>query len=118
MKKRKSISQFDTLGIVVDLRNPEGLALAQVITQQTGDPELRNLIVMARTLGTAYVVAAGRFNGKGIFGTVCDNEQHVVVAIQTANARMKEIGSRTTAWMAKPDACAVLLERASGQLSL
>lgn len=109
MKGRKSSSQFDTLGILADLKHPEGLELAQASVRETGDKELRNLVIMAQALGARYVVAAGRFNGKGIFGAMCANEQDVVVSYQMANDRMDEIGSRTTAWLAKPDSLAALL---------
>jgi hypothetical protein len=59
--KRKSIPPFNTLGIVVDMHNEEGRNLAQATMRQTGDPELRNLISMAQTLGKRYLVAAGKF---------------------------------------------------------
>jgi hypothetical protein len=115
MKALNTSSQFDTLGIVADLTHSEGLNLAQTTVRETGDSELRNLLTMAQALGMRYVIAAGRFNGKGIFGAMCSNEQDVAASFQMANDRMDEIGSRTTAWLAKPDALAALLEKASGK---
>lgn len=115
MKAHKSSSQFDTLGIVADLKSPEGLELAQATVRETGDRKLRNLLAVAQALGMRYVVAAGRFNGKGIFGAMGAGENDVVVQFQMANVHMEEIGSRTTAWMAKPHALAALLEKASGK---
>ena len=107
--------EMSTLGIVVDLHDEEGRNLAQETIRQTKDSEFTNLISMAQVLGNRYVVAAGKFNGKGIFGTFCNDDKYLVAAFQMANARMDEIGSRTTGWMIKPDACADLLGKASLQ---
>ena len=104
-------SEMDTLGIVVDLHNEEGRNLAQETIRRIGDLELRNLVSMAQTLGKRYLVAAGRFNGTGIIGAVCDDNESLIVAFKTANARMDKIGSHTTAWMIKPDECADLLTK-------
>jgi hypothetical protein len=112
--KRKSIPPFNTLGIVVDMHNEEGRNLAQATMRQTGDPELRNLISMAQTLGKRYLVAAGKFDGKGLSATLCDDDQTLIASFQMVNARMDEIGSRTTAWMIKPDACGALLAKSTG----
>ena len=94
---KSNLREMDTLGIVVDLHDEGGRNLAQVTVRQTGDPELRNLIRMADALGKRYLIAAGRFNGKGIFAALCDDEQALIVAFQVVNARMDEIGSCTTA---------------------
>ncbi len=99
----------DTLGIVVDLNDEGGRGLAQATVSRTGDPELRNLISLADGLGKRYLVAAGRFNGKGITAVLCDDEPNLVAAFQMVNVRMDEIGSHTTAWMIEPAACAALL---------
>lgn len=107
--------EMDTLGIVVDLNDEEGRNLAQETVRNTGDLELRNLVSMAQTLGNRYLVVAGRFNGTGIIGAVCDDNEHLIVAFQEINKRLKELGSYTTAWMIKADACAALLEKASLQ---
>jgi len=108
-------SEISTFGIVVDLHDEGGRILAQETVLQTGDSELRNLVSMAQALGKKYLVAAGRFDGIGIFGAVCDDDENLIVIFQAANARLKETGSYTTAWMIKPDACAALLEKASQQ---
>ena len=108
-------SEISTFGIVVDLHDEGGRILAQETVLQTGDSELRNLVSMAQALGKKYLVAAGRFDGIGIFGVVCDDNEGLIAAFQMANARLKETGSYTTAWMIKPDACAALLEKASQQ---
>ncbi len=107
--------EMSTLGIVADLHDEEGRNLAEETMRQTGDSEFTNLINMAQTLGKRYVVAAGKFNGRGIFGIFCDSDKHLVAAFQMANARMDEIGSRTTGWMIKPDTCVAILEKASLQ---
>ena len=108
-------SEISTFGIVVDLHDEGGRILAQETVLQTGDSELRNLVSMAQALRKKYLVAAGRFDGIGIFGAVCDDDENLIVIFQAANARLKETGSYTTAWMIKPDACAALLEKASQQ---
>ena len=107
--------EMGTLGIVVDLHDKEGRNLAQETMRQTGDSEFKNLISMAHSLGKRYVVAAGKFNGRGIFGTFCDDDKYLIAAFQMANARMDEIGSRTTGRMIKPDTCTDLLGKASLQ---
>jgi len=107
--------EMSTLGIVVDLHDEEGRNLAQETIRQTKDSEFTNLISMAQALGNRYVVAAGKFNGKGIFGTFCNDDKYLVAAFQMANERMDEIGSHTTAWTIKPDTCAILLEKISLQ---
>lgn len=106
---RSVAGNADTLGIVADIQHPEGLALAQATVRETGDPELRNLLTMAQAIGMRYVIAAGRFNGKGIFGAMCANKQDIAASIQMANERMNDVGSRATAWMAKPDSLALLI---------
>jgi hypothetical protein len=111
---RPAACSADTLGILADLEHPEGLELAQATVRETGDKDLRNLVIMAQALGTRYVVAAGRFNGKGIFGAMCANELDVAASYQMANDRMDEIGSRTTAWLAKPDSLAAALKQRQG----
>ena len=109
-------SEISTFGIVVDLHDEGGRILALETVLQTGDSELRNLVSMAQALRKKYLVAAGRFDGiGGIFGAVCDDDENLIVIFQAANARLKETGSYTTAWMIKPDACAALLEKASQQ---
>jgi len=108
-------SEISTFGIVVDLHDEGGRILALETVLQTGNSELRNLVSMAQALGKKYLVAAGRFDGTGIFGVVCDDDENLIVIFQAANARLKETGSYTTAWMSKPDACAALLEKASQQ---
>jgi hypothetical protein len=113
--ENKSRPPFDTLGIVVDLHDEGGRNLAQVTVRQTGDPELRNLISMADALGKRYLIAAGRFNGKGIFAALCDDEQTLIASFQVANARMDEIGSSTTAWLIKPNSYGALLTKDAEQ---
>jgi hypothetical protein len=113
--KKKSIPLFDTLGIVVDLHDKEGLNLAQETACQMGDPQLSNLITLARALGKRYLITAGRFNGKGITAIVCDDDQSLITAFEMVNGRMDEIGSHGTAWMIKPDACGGLMARDAGQ---
>ena len=108
-------SEISTFGIVVDLHDEGGRILALETVLQTGNSELRNLVSMAQALGKKYLVAAGRFDGIGIFGAVCDDDENLIVTFQAANVRLKEIGSPTTGWMIKPDACAALLEKASQQ---
>jgi len=107
--------EMDSLGIVVNLHDEEGCNLAQETIRQTKDLEFTNLISMAHGLGKKYVVAAGKFNGRGIFGTVCDDDKYLIAAFQIANARLKKTGSLTTAWTIKPDECAALLEKVSLQ---
>ena len=102
----------DTLGIIADLTNVEGRNLAEETVSQTGDLEFRGLIEVAQELGKKYIVAAGKFNSKGISAMLCDDDQMLTFAFKTVNERMREIGSHTTAWIIKPDACAVLLEKA------
>ena len=65
-KVKKNLTQFDSLGIAVDLTSEAGRKLAEEIVRQTGDEELRNLISIANALNKRYIVAAGCFNGKGI----------------------------------------------------
>lgn len=99
------------MGIVVDLHNEEGRTLAETTAKQTCDSEFRNFLLLAQGLGKRYLVAAGRFNSKGIFATFCDDDANLVLAFQMANSRMNEIGSRTTGWLIKPRECAAFLER-------
>ena len=110
-----SSRRMDSMGIVVDLLDAEGRSLAQESVRQTGDSELRNLLHMAQKLGKRYLVAAGRFNNKGISATLCDDEQTLIAAFQVVNARMDEIGSRVTAWLIKPDSCGAVLSTHAGQ---
>lgn len=106
---RSVAGNADTLGIVVDLHDKEGRRLFDEVARLTGDQELRNLLVVASALGMRYLVAAGRFNGKGVFSAMCAEESVAILSWGSANERMNEIGSRTTAWMAKPDSLAKLL---------
>ncbi|NBQ68736.1 MAG: hypothetical protein EBU46_07860 [Nitrosomonadaceae bacterium] len=108
-------SEADTLGIVVDLSNMEGRNLAEETLRQTNDPELNKLITMADELGKKYIIAAGQFNGKGISSVICDDDSMLIAAFRTVNERMREIGSQTTVWLIKPDACVTLLEKAIAQ---
>jgi len=107
--------EIGTLGIVVDLHDAEGRNLAQETIRRTGDLEFKNLVSMAHGLEKKYIIAAGKFNGRGIFGIFCDDDDHLIAAFEMVNARMEEIGSRTTGWVIKPDACADLLGKASLQ---
>lgn len=107
-----TVSQH-TLGIVVDIFDEGGRNLAEETVRQTEDPEFRKLLSMAHELRKRYIVAAGRFNGKGISGVVCNDSEHLVVAFDVINARMDEIGSCTTVWLIKPDACVALLEKST-----
>ena len=109
--------EMDTLGIVVDLHDEGGRNLAYETVRSTGDIELRNLVSMVQTFGNRYLVVAGRFDGTGIIGAVCDDNENLISAFRMTNARMNEIGSRTTGWMIKPDACANLLGKVSLQSS-
>lgn len=104
MKKRITPKQFSTIGIVVDLHTVKGQKLAEVTARQTGDPEFANLLRMAQANKSRYLIAAGRFNGKGIFGVLCGDAQYLLDSYQLANARMNEVGSCTTAWMIEADA--------------
>ena len=112
---RSVAGNADTLGIVVDLHDKDGRRLFDDVVRLTGDEELRNLLVIASTMGMRYVVAAGRFNGKGIFSAMCADESVTILSWGSANERMNEIGSRTTAWMAKPDSLAKLLTAVAQQ---
>lgn len=116
MSLKKTLStKFKTMGVVVDLHNEEGRSLAETTARQTRDPEFRNFLLLAQGLGKRYLVAAGQFNGKGIFATFCDDDTNLVLAFQMANSRMDEIGSGTTGWLVKPDTCAALIQAAAGQ---
>ena len=110
--KNPLLPKFNTFGIVVDLHNEEGRTLADTTAKQTGDPELRNYLLLAQGLGQRYLVAAGKFNGKGIFATFCDDDANLVLAFQMANSRMGEIGSESTDWLVRPKACAALIQAA------
>jgi hypothetical protein len=111
-KAKKTQTQFDTLGIVADLSDEVGREFAERSVRQTNNIELRNLITMADGLNKRYIVAAGRFNGKGNFASFCGDKQTLIAAFQMANARMDEVGSCTTTWFFAPDACRALLENA------
>nr|SPS06673.1 protein of unknown function [Candidatus Nitrotoga fabula] len=105
--------QFDTLGIVADLRDKEGRNLAQAFLRETKDPEFSALLDIANAKGMRYVVAAGRFNGTGIVGSLCDDTETLNAAIAMANTRMNEIGSRTIGWVVMPGVCADMLKKAT-----
>lgn len=102
---------MDTFGIVADLSDEVGRELAERTIQQTNSSELRNLITMADGFSKRYIVAAGRFNDKGIVGSLCDDEETVIATFQMVNSRMAEVGSNITMWICVPDACKALLEK-------
>lgn len=105
MMKKTSKKSFDTLGIVADLNVPENLHLLKQFATKTGDKQLCNFIAIAEVLRNRFVIAAGRFDGKGLFAALCDDENQLATAFRVANARMNEIGSRTTAWTFLPESC-------------
>ncbi|MFZ1546807.1 MAG: hypothetical protein WAT12_06860 [Candidatus Nitrotoga sp.] len=107
--------QFDTLGIVADLHDKEGFNLAQVFLRETKDPDFSALLDIAKAKGMRYVVAAGKFDGTGIVGTLCYDTEALIVSIEKVNTRMDAIGSRTTGWRVKPDACAAIFKKATQQ---
>ena len=102
-------TQFNTMGVVCDLHDREGRKFAQETLRQTGDTEFRNVLSMAKALEKRYVVAAGKFNGTGMFATLCDDSENLIVSFAMANAWINEFGPSTTGWLIKPDACATLL---------
>jgi hypothetical protein len=73
------------------------------------------LLDIANAIGMRYVVAAGRFNGTGIVGTLCDDTENLNVTIAMVNTRMDEIGSRTTRWVVMPGVCADMLKKKAQQ---
>lgn len=109
---KKFREAFTTMGIVADLRSEEGRTLAETTARQTGDSEFSNYLLLAQGLGQRYLVAAGQFNGKGLFATFCDDDANLVLAFQVANSRMREIGSGSTDWLVRPEACAALVQGA------
>lgn len=100
---------FTTMGVVVDISHIDGLSLAQETAKQTKDKEFSNLLAMAQIMKKRYLIAAGRFNGKGIYGTLCDDEEHLKLSFTIANERMNEDGSVSTTWLIKPHSCAEVL---------
>ncbi len=108
-------SEADTYGIVADLSSIEGRDLVEETVCLTGDTQLQNLIEIAQAVDKKYLIVAGRFDGKGISSVICDDDSTLITAFRTINERMREIGSCTTAWLIKPDACVTLLEKAIAQ---
>lgn len=111
-KAKKTQTQFVTFGIVADLSDEVGRELAERTVQQTNSSELRNIITMVDGFSKRYIVAAGRFNGKEIIGSLCNDEETVSATFQMVNSRMDEVGSNTTKWICVPDACSAMLEKA------
>lgn len=113
--KKTSKQSFDTVGVVADLNVPENLHLLKQFATKTGDKQLCSFIAMAEVLRNRFVIAAGRFDGKGLFATLCDAENQLATAFRVANARMNEIGSRTTAWTFFSESCRNLVENSANQ---
>lgn len=110
-----SSPEIDTFGIIVDLHKEEGRHLAWETAHQTGDAEFRNLLNLGQALGKRYLVAAGRFEGKGISAAFCDDDQTLIAAFQMVNKRINEMGSHVTAWLIKPDSCGAVVAMHAGQ---
>ena len=113
--KPKQNSQFDTLGIIADLHDKEGLNLAQAFLRETKDSMFSALLDIANAKRMRYVVAAGKYNGTGIVGMLCGDTENLIVTIAVVNTRMDELGSRTTGWVVMPGVCADMLKKATQQ---
>ncbi|MBN8474508.1 hypothetical protein [Sulfuritalea sp.] len=105
----------DTLGLVADLHDKEGLRLVEEAVRLTGDQELRGVLELAVGLGMRYLVAAGRFDGKGIFSALCAEDSVAILSWGAANERMNEGGSRKTEWLVMPAPLMALLNKAAAQ---
>lgn len=97
------------MGVVADLSTADGLRFAKETAKITNDKEFSNLLNMALIMKKRYLVAAGRFNGKGISSIICDDEEQLKLAFHIINERMNEVGSVTTSWHIKPNSCAEML---------
>jgi hypothetical protein len=98
--------EFDTLGVVVDLNSDEGRNLAAETLRLTDDSDFRHLLSIARINESRYVIAAGGFNNRGLFGALCKTTDLMEMSFMAANARMDEAGVKATAWMFQPHSLA------------
>ena len=114
MNPREFSTSFDTLGIIANLQDTEGLQLVEAVIRSTGDQELTTLLGIARGIGMRYLVVAGRFNGSGVFSAMCADQPTALLAWSAANERMREGGAAATAWMVKPDSLASALGASAG----
>jgi hypothetical protein len=101
----------DTMGVIADLHTAEGRTLVDGVIKETGDKYFEQIVELAHGLGKRYVVAAGRFNNKGLVCCTSNEVESLRATFQMANSRMNEAGSRTTQWLIMPVSLGTMINR-------